>query len=141
MTKLTSTNQVEITNCSSLYETSPVDYLQQPDFLNTVVELKTALKPAFLLNLLQETELSIGLPKDIPKGPRVIDLDILIYDNLIYQSSKLTLPHPAICDRKFVLIPLLEIAPKQYCTSHHRPFRKCLHALTDQSQQVELYHG
>lgn len=108
----------ELAARSSLYETAPVGYLDQPSFVNAVVAIRTALEPEALLEALLAIERQYGRVRGaaIPKGPRILDLDLLLVeppvgDGIIYESPTLTLPHPAIADRRFVLAPLAEIAP------------------------------
>lgn len=101
---------VEITKMSSIYETEPVDYLDQPWFLNAVVEARTALAPQQLLAYLRDIESQMGSQKPFAKGPRLIDLDILLYDDLTIETPDLQVPHPRMLQRNFVLIPLAEIA-------------------------------
>lgn len=96
---------------SKIYETPPWGYADQPSFLNQVIKGQTSLSPIALLEKLKEIELELGKQPIFRYGPRVIDLDILFYDNLIYESEKLTIPHPEIVNRAFVLVPLMEIAP------------------------------
>ncbi len=97
---------------SSIYETAPwgVDP-GQPDYLNQVVSLATPLPPADLLKLLLTTELDLGRVRTTPGGPRLIDLDLLLYGERVIDEPGLTLPHPRMCERAFVLAPLAEIAP------------------------------
>jgi 2-amino-4-hydroxy-6-hydroxymethyldihydropteridine diphosphokinase len=97
---------------SSLYETEPVDFLEQPWFLNCVVEGETELKPLALLRALREIEVKMGSKKLIAKGPRLIDMDILLYGEETINTSELQVPHPRMMHRRFVLEPLAEIAPK-----------------------------
>ena len=100
--------------CSSIYETEPRDVSDQPWFLNLVVECETALEPPELLTRLQKIERSVGRvrsPEQIARGPRVIDIDILLCDGLVLDSPDLTIPHARMLERRFVLEPLLEIAP------------------------------
>lgn len=98
---------------SSLYRTAPVGYPDQPVFVNAVVLLETALDPEGLLEFLLATERRYGRDRrsELPKGPRTLDLDLLMMDDLVLQSPTLTLPHPALEERRFVLAPLAEIAP------------------------------
>lgn len=103
--------QVEILKNSSLYETEPVGYLQQPWFLNSVIWVQTELSPVDLLRRCQKVEKKLGRKRDIPKGPRTLDLDILFFNQVILNIPDLILPHPAIPERRFVLEPLNEIAP------------------------------
>lgn len=94
---------------SSLYRSAPWGIREQDDFINAVVALKTALPPLDLLRALQETEQKLGRIITYRWGPRVIDLDILTYDDLTLETAELTLPHPRLLERAFVLAPLAEI--------------------------------
>jgi 2-amino-4-hydroxy-6-hydroxymethyldihydropteridine diphosphokinase len=96
---------------SSVYETSPWGYTDQPQFLNQVIQADTDLDPDELLAFLKKLETSLGRQESFRFGPRLIDLDILFYDRLIMNTSQLTIPHPRIAERAFVLVPLAEIAP------------------------------
>jgi 2-amino-4-hydroxy-6-hydroxymethyldihydropteridine diphosphokinase len=96
---------------SSIEETDPVDYLDQPLFLNQIILVKTEIHPEQLLKILKLIEKKLGRKKTIPKGPRVIDLDILLYDDIIFNSHKLRIPHPEIKNRNFILKHLIEINP------------------------------
>ena len=106
---------VEITAISDAYETQPVEFTDQPWFLNAVVAVASADPPELLLERLLAIELSMGRRRAagdfIPKGPRLIDLDLLLMDDVVVKSAELTLPHPAMWGRRFVLEPLAEIAP------------------------------
>ena len=95
---------------SSLYETEPVGFLNQPWFVNNVVQIATDLSPHQLLDECRRVENQLGRVRDIPKGPRTIDLDILFYGRLILDDPDLIIPHPAVADRRFVLEPMNEIA-------------------------------
>lgn len=101
---------VRVTNKSSLYETVPVGYLDQPDFLNAVIEIKTSLKPLELLQTTKRIENKMRRKRERRWGPRTIDLDILLYDEVEMNEPHLHLPHPEITNRAFVLVPLSEIA-------------------------------
>jgi 2-amino-4-hydroxy-6-hydroxymethyldihydropteridine diphosphokinase len=96
---------------SSIYETEPVDFLDQPWFLNCVVEGETTLPPLELLRALRQIESQMGSKKLIAKGPRLIDLDILLYGEETIETFELQVPHPRMLLRRFVLVPLAEIAP------------------------------
>jgi 2-amino-4-hydroxy-6-hydroxymethyldihydropteridine diphosphokinase len=100
--------------CSSLYETEPVGFHDQPAFLNAVLALETELDPLSLLHsmLAMERELGRDRSHGIPNGPRTLDLDLLLMDETITVGEELTLPHPALIRRRFVLAPLAEIAPQ-----------------------------
>ncbi len=96
---------------SSIYETDPWGYLEQPKFLNQVIRVTTRLNPHELLMVNKEIERMMGRQKIILYGPRIIDLDILFYDDEVICLPDLTIPHPAMADRAFILVPLAEIAP------------------------------
>lgn len=96
---------------SGIYETEPWGLKEQPNFLNQVVRVKTRLTPLELLTALKNIERRIGRKKSVQYGPRVIDVDILFYDDLIMKTEPLTIPHPFLTQRAFVLVPLNEIAP------------------------------
>ncbi len=97
--------------CSALYRTAPVGYVDQPDFINAVVRLATRLQPHELLEALLGIENRFGRVRQTRNGPRVLDLDLLLYDDWIYHEPGLTLPHPRMHERAFVLVPLLELVP------------------------------
>jgi len=103
---------VGVTRVSQFYETEPVDYLQQAWFLNCVVEAETVLLPAELLRHLRAIEARMGSKKAFAKGPRLLDLDILLYGGLVVDQRDLQVPHPRMAQRRFVLVPLAEIAPE-----------------------------
>jgi len=98
---------------SSFFETEPVGYLDQPPFLNGALLLETELSPALLLEGLLAIEKKMGRDRSnaTAKGPRVIDLDLLLFGDMVLRTAELTLPHPALEERRFVLEPLVEIAP------------------------------
>jgi 2-amino-4-hydroxy-6-hydroxymethyldihydropteridine diphosphokinase len=102
---------VNVKRMSSVYETEPVDYLDQPWFLNMAVEAETELAPATLLQRLRGIEAQMGSKKQIAKGPRLIDMDILLFGNEVIDTPDLQVPHPRMHLRRFVLQPLSEIAP------------------------------
>ena len=100
-----------ITAISSLYETEPVEFTQQALFLNCAVGLETSLGPEDLMSRLLDFERELGRERVQKKGPRTIDIDILLFGNLVMNFPELTIPHPAMAKRRFVLAPLAEIAP------------------------------
>jgi len=102
---------VQVLRRSSLYETEPVDFLAQPWFLNCVVEAETLLMPRQLLHALQAIERAFGSRKLVARGPRVIDLDILFYGASVIRTEEMEIPHPRMAQRRFVLVPLAELAP------------------------------
>jgi len=103
---------------SSLYRSAPVGWLDQPDFINAVVELETALSPRDLLTALLEIERNHGRLREYPNSPRTLDLDVLMYDDVKCDEPDLVLPHPRMHQRAFVLQPLLEIAPDSQIDGH-----------------------
>jgi 2-amino-4-hydroxy-6-hydroxymethyldihydropteridine diphosphokinase len=105
---------VRVLRRSSVYETEPVDFLAQPWFLNCVAEAETSLAPRPLLEELQAIERKLGSRKLVPKGPRIIDLDILFYETQVIHEAAMEIPHPRLADRRFVLTPLVELAP-EFC--------------------------
>jgi 2-amino-4-hydroxy-6-hydroxymethyldihydropteridine diphosphokinase len=102
---------VHVARRSSIHETEPQDYLDQPKFLNMAVEVETDLTPQELLAAIQKIETEMGRQRTIPKGPRTIDIDILFYANQVITTPELEIPHPRLTARRFVLDPLSEIAP------------------------------
>ena len=97
---------------SSVYETEPWGEKDQPKFLNQVIEIETCLEPSELLAALKRVEKEMGRKPATRYGPRLIDLDILLFDRLVMQMPGLTIPHPMLTQRAFVLVPMAEIAPR-----------------------------
>ncbi len=104
-------NSVGIVKASSLYETFPVGLTAQPWFMNQVLEIETEMKPDPFLLLLKRIEKTMGRKHAIHKGPRCIDIDILLAEDKVVQTDRLQIPHPELAKRNFVLVPLREIAP------------------------------
>jgi 2-amino-4-hydroxy-6-hydroxymethyldihydropteridine diphosphokinase len=125
---------VQVQQVSSIYETEPVDYLDQPWFLNCVLEAETDLKPPALLEALRSIESQLGNKKEFAKGPRKIDLDILLYGHETIATPDLQVPHPRMLQRRFVLTPLAEIAPTLQHPSWPATTAVLLDRLTDPSQ-------
>lgn len=101
---------IKVNIISSLYETEPVGFVEQDKFYNIVVEISTSLNPYKLLEYLNEIEEKLFRERIIRWGPRTIDIDILLYDNFISDDEKLTIPHPRMKERAFVMIPLYEVS-------------------------------
>ncbi len=130
---------IKIRRRSSLYQTEPVDFRAQPWFVNCVVEVRTGLTPLELLTTLKSVERRLGRRRaEIPKGPRPIDIDILLYDNVLVRSSVLTIPHERLAERRFVLVPLRELAPRLRHPVSQRTVLQMLHDTTDSSQVIRL---
>lgn len=108
---LHSQKYVKVLDVSSIYETAPVGYIEQADFLNIVIYIETALSAHDLLLACQEIENELGRVREVRWGPRTVDLDILLYNDDHVVTENLVIPHPRMHERAFVLIPLLEIAP------------------------------
>ena len=102
----------EIISKSKIYRSAPFGYADQPSFINAALRIETNLQPLDLLKKLQETEKALGKKVIRKNGPRVIDLDLLLYDDLSIESEELLLPHPRILDRDFVLRPLHDLNPE-----------------------------
>lgn len=125
---------IHVKKISSVYETEPVDYLEQSWFYNCVVEAETNLEPVALLRSLQGIESLMGSKKEFPKGPRLIDLDILLYGSETIAIAELEVPHPRLHRRRFVLAPLAEIAPALSHPSLHATAAELLARVSDHSE-------
>ena len=108
---LNATNGITMNVVSEVYETKPVGYLQQPNFLNCVAEISTSLSPYQLLDVCMLIESELQRKRTIKWGPRTVDLDILFYGDLVMAEDRLTIPHPLLHERGFVLLPMRDIAP------------------------------
>lgn len=117
----------EVVTVSSFYETEPVEFTAQPWFLNCAVEMNTEKTPQQILASILEIEQQLGRQRGQKNGPRTIDLDILLFGNSIIEDRGLTIPHPAMHERRFVLEPLAEIAPD----AQHPVFKQTIRELHD----------
>ncbi len=124
--------------CSSIYETRPLYVLEQPSFLNMVVMGQCLLPPMELLQRALSIEIQMGRDRAnyVPKGPRVIDIDILLFGGRIISEKELSIPHPHMKERQFVLIPLLELEPNLKDPENGRPFSESLHVLDEQGVYI-----
>jgi len=131
------TPRFTVQRVSHVYETEPVDYLAQPWFLNLVVEGETTLFPLQLLVHTSRIERALGRERSVPKGPRKLDIDILLYGKAIIRSGRLEVPHPRMAERRFVLAPLAELAPDLRHPATRRTIREMLESAP--AQRVRLF--
>jgi 2-amino-4-hydroxy-6-hydroxymethyldihydropteridine diphosphokinase len=127
----------ELVAVSSVYDTLPVGTIGQPRFLNAVAELSTGLEPLKLLRSLLSIELECGRVRDGTWGPRTVDLDLLLYDDLVMDTEELTLPHPRARERAFVLVPLAELEPDLVFPGETETASEWVAAFGDLSGKVE----
>lgn len=134
------TPQVQVVRCAGVYETEPVGYdTPQPLYLNTVVQVLTTLEPLALLEHVMAVEQAGGRVRTYYGNPRTIDIDIVLYEGVQMQSERLTLPHPRMHQRAFVLVPLLEVAP-DLALPDGTPIRDFLNQPVVQAQKVWKVH-
>jgi 2-amino-4-hydroxy-6-hydroxymethyldihydropteridine diphosphokinase len=124
-------NGIKVLKLSSMIETEPWGVREQPKFINMAVKAETGLGPEELLRLLKQIETEIGRRPTIHLGPRIIDLDILLYDDLVIKTTELEIPHPGIADRYFALKPLAEIAPEIIHPIHKKSIRELLDEISN----------
>lgn len=129
---------LEVVNASSVYETEPVDLLDQPLFLNQVLEVRTALDPPALLRLARSVEAALRRVPTVAKGPRTIDVDILLAGDAILETPDLVVPHPRLHLRNFVLVPLAEIAAEARHPVLGKTVRELAAASFDRARVVKL---
>ena len=127
--------QTRLLGRSSLWRSAPVGYLDQPDFVNAVAEVDTTLEPEALLEQLLEIERRHGRVREFANAPRTLDLDIALYGERCIDTPTLTVPHPRMHERAFVLLPLHELAP-DLSIPGHGPLRNLLPGVADQRLEV-----
>jgi 2-amino-4-hydroxy-6-hydroxymethyldihydropteridine diphosphokinase len=124
---------VRVLRASSIWETEPRDVRDQPWFLNQVIEVESDLLPRQLFQRIQRIEREMGRQRRTPKGPRLIDIDILLYGNAVVKSDDLEIPHPRMAERRFVLEPLAELAPDLHHPVSKRAVRELLAEVAGQT--------
>ena len=133
------TSDLRAVRVSSVYETEPMDVRNQPWFLNVVVEIETELFPLVLLSRLNKIERQLGRKRVMVKGPRSIDIDILLFEKFIIDTDVLTIPHPRMTERRFVLEPMAELAPELRHPGNRRTMRELLAGVSGQQvKRVEI---
>ncbi|NOT04009.1 MAG: 2-amino-4-hydroxy-6-hydroxymethyldihydropteridine diphosphokinase [Anaerolineales bacterium] len=133
------TPQMTVKQKSSVYETPPWGFAEQDAFLNQVVKVTTYLEPEPLLRHLKRMETVLGRVPNFQNGPRVIDIDILFFDNMIIETPPLVVPHPRLHERAFVLVPLAEIEPDFIHPILQRPINKLLEDV--ERSEIKLFEG
>jgi 2-amino-4-hydroxy-6-hydroxymethyldihydropteridine diphosphokinase len=130
---------LKVARVSPVYETEPVDVTNQRWFLNLVAEAETTLFPKMLLSRTARIEHELGRVRTVSKGPRTIDIDILLYGNAVVRTASLEIPHPRMGERRFVLAPLADLAPELRHPVTHQTIRRMLEAAP--AQVVRLLHS
>lgn len=141
LSRLARTPEVQVVARASLYQTEPLGFTAQPRFLNTVVELSSRLGPRALLQRCQEIEARLGRVRGRHWGPRRIDLDLLFYGMQIITEADLQLPHPRLTQRRFVLVPLAELAPQFRHPATRRTIQELLETLADDKGVMSYREG
>jgi 2-amino-4-hydroxy-6-hydroxymethyldihydropteridine diphosphokinase len=129
---------VRILRRSSHYKSAPVDFHPQAWFVNCVAEAESDLLPLRLLRVCKAVERQAGRRPGVSKGPRPVDIDILLYENVVVRSRELVIPHERMTERRFVLTPLVELAPEMRHPVSLMTAREMLHATRDQSRVIRM---
>jgi len=132
--------RINVLQLSPIYETAPWGYTDQPDFLNMVLQAETDLSPDQLMVVLKDLEVRLGRRATFKNGPRVIDLDLIFYDDLVLENAELTIPHAGLADRAFVLVPLADLAPDLIHPVHNKTVREILSGVDVQSVRSYQNH-
>ena len=137
LSRLKETRGIQLKKISKFYKTEPVDYKDQAWFINAVVMINTSFEPVELFNILKSIEKQAGRTiDDVRFGPRVLDLDIIFFDDLVMETPQLDIPHPRMHDRRFVLRPLCDITPNLVHPVLKKNMRNLLENLTDKGQRI-----
>lgn len=136
--RIDSEKEITVIKKSSLFETEPVGYKDQPNFINQLIKIRTELSPENLLNFLLLIERELGRIRSMHWGPRIVDLDLLFYGQKVINSTNLIVPHPELHKRRFVLIPFSEIAPCFYHPLLKKTATELLVETKDQSMVKKL---
>ena len=137
---MTRSANIRLIDQSPIYRTEPVDYRDQDWFVNYAVKIETDLDPLSLLNLLKSIEQKAGrVPHSVPFGPRVLDLDIIFFDDVVQNDSKLTIPHPRMHKRRFVLKPICDIDPDINHPVLQQTMRYLLENIAPEGQEIIEY--
>ena len=136
--RLGDVKEIRVVTRSRWYLTSPVGPVSQPDFINGVVQIETCLDPLDLLRALKKIEDDMGRKENVRWGPRVIDLDLLLYGNEVRDEPSLAIPHPEVANRRFVLAPLCDLVPEMKHPEKLKSFSEMLNALGDGQTVVPL---
>ncbi|MCB5185095.1 2-amino-4-hydroxy-6-hydroxymethyldihydropteridine diphosphokinase [Methylobacillus gramineus] len=136
LSELSSLPQTTLVKASSLYRTAPVGYDNQPDFINAVAEIETGLAPLELLHAILALETLHGRERPFPNAPRVLDLDLLFYEGASLQTPELTVPHPRMHERGFVLLPLAEIAAELDIPGHGKVVELAQHCMDQGVERI-----
>ena len=139
LTRLNRSDFVSVQKVSNIYETEPVGFAAQDDFLNGAAQLSTTLAPIGLLRRLLAIEKSLGRTREVRWGPRTIDLDLLLFDHYIINSEELIVPHPEMHNRRFVLTPLADIAAEVVMPGTTKTIAQLLKKTPDDSR-IRLFH-
>jgi len=140
ITALTSCGKCRLIDNSLVYQTEPVDYRDQDWFVNYVVKIETTLDPFSLLDTLKSIERDAGRTKDAVRfGPRVLDLDVILYDAIVIDTPKLVIPHPRMHKRRFVLRPICDIDPSIIHPVFHRTMQFLLESIDSEDQRITEY--
>ncbi len=132
---------VQVLRVSSCYKTEPVDFQPQSWFVNCVAEVQTDLMPLRLLRVCKSVERALGRRLGVSRGPRPLDIDILLYEDVVIRSRELTVPHPRMAERRFVLVPLCELAPSLRHPLTQRSIREMLHETGEVGHVIRLRQG